>query len=34
VVGLILAVPMITSLKIVLEHLEGGRGWALLMSEE
>jgi predicted PurR-regulated permease PerM len=34
VVGLILAFPMITSLKIVLEHLESTRGWAVLMSEE
>jgi predicted PurR-regulated permease PerM len=34
VIGLILAFPMITSLKIVLEHLESTRGWAVLMSEE
>jgi predicted PurR-regulated permease PerM len=34
VLGLILAFPMITSLKIVLEHLEGTRGWAILMSED
>jgi predicted PurR-regulated permease PerM len=34
VVGLILAFPMVTSLKIVLEHLESTRGWAVLMSEE
>jgi predicted PurR-regulated permease PerM len=34
VIGLILAFPMITSLKIVLEHLEATRGWAVLMSEE
>jgi predicted PurR-regulated permease PerM len=34
VLGLILAFPMITSLKIVLEHLESTRGWAVLMSEE
>jgi predicted PurR-regulated permease PerM len=34
VVGLILAFPMVTSLKIVLEHLENTRGWAVLMSEE
>jgi predicted PurR-regulated permease PerM len=34
VLGLILAFPMIASLKIVLEHLEGTRGWAVLMSEE
>jgi predicted PurR-regulated permease PerM len=32
VLGLILAYPMIASLKIVLEHLEAPRG--LLMSEE
>jgi AI-2 transport protein TqsA len=34
VLGLILAYPMIASLKIVLENLEKTRGWALLMSEE
>jgi predicted PurR-regulated permease PerM len=34
VIGLILAFPMVTSLKIVLEHLESTRGWAVLMSEE
>jgi predicted PurR-regulated permease PerM len=34
VLGLILAFPMITSLKIVLEHLEGTRSWAVLMSED
>ena len=34
VIGLILAFPMITSLKIVLEHLDSTRGWAVLMSEE
>jgi predicted PurR-regulated permease PerM len=34
VVGLILAFPMVTSLKIVLENLETTRGWAVLMSEE
>lgn len=34
VLGLILAFPMIVSLKIVLEHLESTRGWAVLMSEE
>jgi predicted PurR-regulated permease PerM len=34
VIGLILAFPMVTSLKIVLEHLECTRGWAVLMSEE
>jgi hypothetical protein len=34
VLGLILAFPMLTSLKIVLEHLESTRGWAVLMSEE
>jgi predicted PurR-regulated permease PerM len=34
VVGLILAFPMLTSLKIILEHLESTRGWAVLMSEE
>lgn len=34
VIGLILAFPMVTSLKIVLEHLENTRGWAVLMSDE
>jgi predicted PurR-regulated permease PerM len=34
VVGLILAFPMLTSLKIILEHLESTKGWAVLMSED
>jgi AI-2 transport protein TqsA len=34
IVGLILAFPMVTGLKIVLEQLEATRGWAILMSEE
>jgi predicted PurR-regulated permease PerM len=34
VLGLILAYPMIASLKIILEHLAATRGWAELMSEE
>jgi predicted PurR-regulated permease PerM len=34
VIGLILAFPMLTSVKIVLEHLESTRGWAILMSED
>jgi AI-2 transport protein TqsA len=34
VLGLILAYPMIVSLKIVLEHLENTKGWAVLMGEE
>jgi AI-2 transport protein TqsA len=34
VVGLILAFPMVASLKIVLENLEVAKGWAVLMSEE
>ena len=34
VLGLILAFPMIVSLKIVLEHLEATKSWALLMSED
>jgi Phosphoenolpyruvate carboxykinase len=33
-IGLILAFPMITSLRIVLENLETTRGWAVLMSDE
>jgi AI-2 transport protein TqsA len=34
VLGLILAYPMLVSLKIVLEHVEASKGWAVLMSEE
>jgi len=34
VIGLILAFPMLASLKIVLEHLESTKHWAVLMSEE
>jgi hypothetical protein len=34
VLGLILAFPMLVSLKIVLEHVEATKGWAVLMSEE
>jgi AI-2 transport protein TqsA len=34
VIGLILAFPMLTSLKIVLESFESTRGWAVLMSDE
>jgi predicted PurR-regulated permease PerM len=34
VIGLILAFPMVTSLKIVLESLDTTRPWAVLMSEE
>jgi predicted PurR-regulated permease PerM len=34
VIGLILAFPMLTSLKIVLESLESTRGLAVLMSDE
>ena len=34
VVGLILAFPMVTGLKIALEHIEATRGWAALLSDE
>jgi hypothetical protein len=34
VLGLILAFPLITCLRIVLVHLEATRQWAALMSEE
>ena len=34
VVGLILSFPMVVSLKIVLEHLEATKGWAVLMGED
>jgi predicted PurR-regulated permease PerM len=34
VVGLVLAFPLVTSLKIVLENLEATKSWAVLMSDE
>ncbi len=34
VLGLILAFPMVTALKIVMENLESTRGWAILMGED
>lgn len=34
VLGLILAYPMMAAVKIVLWHLEGSAGWAILLSEE
>lgn len=34
VVGLILAYPMLVSLKFILEHFESTRSWAQLMAEE
>ena len=34
VVGLVLAFPMVASLKIVLEHLEATKGWALVMGDD
>jgi hypothetical protein len=34
VAGLMLAFPMVSSLKIVLEHLEATKGWAMFMSDE
>jgi predicted PurR-regulated permease PerM len=34
VIGLILAFPMVTSLKIVLEQLESTKSWAVLMSDD
>jgi len=33
-VGLVLAVPMLTSLKIVLANIDETRSWAILISEE
>jgi predicted PurR-regulated permease PerM len=34
VVGLLLAYPMLTSLKIILEHLDTTKRWAMLMRED
>ncbi len=34
VVGLVLAFPMVSSLKIVLENLDSTRGWAVLMGDD
>jgi predicted PurR-regulated permease PerM len=34
VAGLVLAFPMVNSLKILLENLEATRGWAVLMSDD
>lgn len=31
--GLVLAVPMMTALKVILENIEGTRHWAIMMSE-
>jgi AI-2 transport protein TqsA len=34
VIGLVLGFPMLTSLKITMEHFEATRNWAVIMSEE
>ncbi|NBW97717.1 MAG: AI-2E family transporter, partial [Planctomycetia bacterium] len=34
VLGLLLAYPMMAAVKIVLAHMKGGEGWAVLLSEE
>ena len=34
VLGLLLAYPMLAAVKIVLGHVKGGEGWAVLLSEE
>jgi len=34
VLGLLLAYPMMAAVKIVLTHIKGGEGWAVLLSEE
>jgi predicted PurR-regulated permease PerM len=34
VVGLVLAFPMVASLKIVLEHVEATKGWAVVMGDD
>jgi predicted PurR-regulated permease PerM len=33
-VGLVLAFPMVASLKIVLEHVEATKGWAVVMGDD
>jgi predicted PurR-regulated permease PerM len=34
VLGLLLAYPMLAAVKIVLAHVKGGEGWAVLLSED
>lgn len=34
VLGLLLAYPMMAAVKIALNHMQGGAGWAVLLSEE
>jgi AI-2 transport protein TqsA len=34
VLGLLLAYPMMAAVKMVLTHIRGGEGWAMLLSEE
>lgn len=34
ILGLLLAYPMLAAVKIVLTHIKGGEGWAVLLSEE
>ncbi|MEO1992405.1 MAG: AI-2E family transporter [Pirellulales bacterium] len=34
VLGLLLAYPMLAAVKIVLTHVDGGEGWAVLLSDE
>lgn len=34
VLGLLLAYPMLAAVKIVLTHVKGGEGWAVLLSED
>jgi len=34
VLGLLLAYPMMAAVKIILSHVKGGEGWAMLLSEE
>jgi predicted PurR-regulated permease PerM len=34
VLGLLLAYPMLAAVKIVLAHLRGGEGWAVMLSDE
>jgi predicted PurR-regulated permease PerM len=34
VLGLLLAYPMLAAVKIMLTHVKGGEGWAVLLSED
>ena len=34
VLGLLLAYPMLAAVKIVLTHIDGGEGWAVILSDK